>query len=378
MLIKHTGLLGAIAVNIILVGAVVLVYLKEIEFAWDMYSTKLKVYKEKLAIERAKAEKRKKTTEENLSPEDISQVAQMTNDSKETFEPKTKDIEVYPTLENSLGNNETFDSNNHTGSVIDDIPQQVRAATQRPTSVFADEPEHISVVDTDRGSDRMEYDNLDRAEIKHHIDVQPEPVPQQEHHVDSERIQTPFKPEPEPHTEDSQQPVPEPQQPVPEPQPDIKMIVNVPETEHEAEHIQSEFYDPTAELSHFRSPSIDLLEDREVRTDHVDLAEQEENKARLTETLSTYGVKISHIEATVGPTITRYEVIPAQGERIRSIKSLGDDLALSLAALGIRIIAPIPGKGTIGIEVPNKDPQIVGMKSIFASEKFQNTEYELP
>ncbi|MBD5173671.1 MAG: DNA translocase FtsK [Bacteroidales bacterium] len=382
MLIKHTGLLGAIAVNIILVGAVVLVYLKEIEFAWDMYSTKLKVYKEKLAIERATAEKRKKTTKENLSPEDISQVTQMTNDPKETFEHEPKDIDANPALERPL--NEAIDSNNDTGSVIDNIPPQVRAATHRPTSVFADKPEPITVVNTDRGSVRQEFDNLDRAEIKHPIDVQPEPVPQQEHPVNSERIQTPFIPEPEPQTEYSQPPVPEPQlkpeppKPVPKPHPDINLIVNVPKTEHEAEHIQSEFYDPTAELSHFRSPSIDLLEDREVRTDHVDLAEQEENKARLTETLSTYGVKISHIEATVGPTITRYEVIPAQGERIRSIKSLGDDLALSLAALGIRIIAPIPGKGTIGIEVPNKDPQIVGMKSIFASEKFQNTEYELP
>ncbi|MDE6460641.1 MAG: DNA translocase FtsK, partial [Paramuribaculum sp.] len=179
--------------------------------------------------------------------------------------------------------------------------------------------------------------------------------------------------------ESTEKPEQEPEQEIEqEPEPNISMTVNVPEDEPEAKHIQSEFYDPTAELSSFRSPSIDLLEDREVRTDHVDLAEQEENKQRLTETLSTYGVKISHIEATVGPTITRYEVIPAQGERIRSIKSLGDDLALSLAALGIRIIAPIPGKGTIGIEVPNKDPQIVGMKSIFASEKFQNTEYELP
>ena len=142
------------------------------------------------------------------------------------------------------------------------------------------------------------------------------------------------------------------------------MTVNVPEAAAEAKHIQTDKYDPTAELSRFRFPSIDLLAKREQRTDHVDLAEQEENKDRLTKTLSTYGVKISHIEATVGPTITRYEVIPAEGERIRSIKNLGDDLALSLSALGIRIIAPIPGKGTIGIEVPNKDPQIVSMRGI--------------
>ena len=145
---------------------------------------------------------------------------------------------------------------------------------------------------------------------------------------------------------------------------EVSMTVNTPQAVEEARHISSEPYDPTAELSHSRFPSIDLLEKRTQRTDHVDLAEQEENKDRLTQTLNTFGVKISHIEATVGPTITRYEIIPEAGTRTRSVKTLGEDLQLSLAALGIRIIAPVPGKGTIGIEVPNKDPQIVSIRGI--------------
>ena len=110
----------------------------------------------------------------------------------------------------------------------------------------------------------------------------------------------------------------------------------------------------------------------------VDAEEMEENNARITKTLSDYGIAISNIKATVGPTVTLYEIIPAEGVRIAKIKNLEDDIALSLAALGIRIIAPIPGKGTIGIEVPNKDPQTVSMRSVLESEKFRNSTMELP
>lgn len=137
-------------------------------------------------------------------------------------------------------------------------------------------------------------------------------------------------------------------------------------------------YDHRAELSRYRFPSIDLLIDRPLKDNNVDLAEQGENKERITKTLNDYQIPIQHIEATVGPTVTLYEIIPAEGVRIAKIKRLEDDIALSLAALGIRIIAPIPGKGTIGIEVPNKDPQTVSMRSIISSKKFQECKYALP
>lgn len=136
-------------------------------------------------------------------------------------------------------------------------------------------------------------------------------------------------------------------------------------------------YDPRADLSRFEFPSLDLLNNVESRMS-VDATEMDENNARITKTLSDYGIAISHIKATVGPTVTLYEIIPAEGVRISKIKNLEDDIALSLAALGIRIIAPIPGRGTIGIEVPNKDPQTVSMRSVLESEKFQNTHMELP
>lgn len=137
-------------------------------------------------------------------------------------------------------------------------------------------------------------------------------------------------------------------------------------------------YDPRAELSRYRMPPLTLLHDRPRKTNSVDLSEQEENKERITKTLNDYGIQIVKIEATVGPTVTLYEIIPAEGVRIARIKRLEDDIAMSLAALGIRIIAPIPGKGTIGIEVPNKDPQTVSIRSILGSRAFQECKYPLP
>lgn len=136
-------------------------------------------------------------------------------------------------------------------------------------------------------------------------------------------------------------------------------------------------YDPTLDLPRYKYPICDLLRKYESYKP-VDHEEQRGNKQRIIETLENYGIKISRIEATVGPTITLYEIVPAPGVRISKIKNLENDIALSLAALGIRIIAPIPGKGTIGIEVPNKDPQTVSMQSILFSKKFQECSYDLP
>ncbi|HLS12536.1 MAG TPA: DNA translocase FtsK 4TM domain-containing protein [Flavobacteriaceae bacterium] len=138
-------------------------------------------------------------------------------------------------------------------------------------------------------------------------------------------------------------------------------------------------FDPRLELSKFRFPSIDLLKDySEGRTITINQEELEENKDRIVQTLSNYKINIANIKATVGPTVTLYEIVPEAGIRISRIKNLEDDIALSLAALGIRIIAPIPGKGTIGIEVPNKNPKIVSMRSVIASSRFQKAEMDLP
>ncbi|MBK8338565.1 MAG: DNA translocase FtsK 4TM domain-containing protein [Flavobacteriales bacterium] len=137
-------------------------------------------------------------------------------------------------------------------------------------------------------------------------------------------------------------------------------------------------YDPTLDLSSYELPPIDLLVDHGTGELTVTKEELEANKDRIVETLGHYNIGIDKIKATIGPTVTLYEIIPQAGVRISKIKNLEDDIALSLAALGIRIIAPIPGKGTIGIEVPNSKPQVVGMRAVIASEKFQNSTADLP
>ncbi|GAA0723756.1 DNA translocase FtsK [Aquimarina litoralis] len=167
---------------------------------------------------------------------------------------------------------------------------------------------------------------------------------------------------------------------------DIAMEVETVVEEEEVENLSAKLvkdfgeFDPKLELGNFKFPTIELLKDYSAQNGGItiDQGELEENKNRIVETLKNYKIEIAQIKATVGPTVTLYEIVPEAGIRISKIKNLEDDIALSLAALGIRIIAPIPGKGTIGIEVPNKKSTIVSMRSAIASSKFQGAEMELP
>ena len=160
---------------------------------------------------------------------------------------------------------------------------------------------------------------------------------------------------------------------------DMKVVVG---EEPEKADISSEGtlepYDPKLDLEHYKYPTLDLLKHYDNIQSNIDMEEQQANKNKIIKVLSYFGVEISSIKATIGPTITLYEITPAPGIRISRIRGLEDDIALSLSALGIRIIAPIPGKGTIGIEVPNAKPQMVSMESVINSRKFQETDYELP
>lgn len=158
-----------------------------------------------------------------------------------------------------------------------------------------------------------------------------------------------------------------------------RFIVDVPEGDDEVyDGSMLGVYDPKLDLSNFHYPTLELLKKYDTSDHQVDMEEQKANQTRIKQTLENFGISIASIKATVGPTITLYEVIPDAGVRISKIRNLEDDIALSLSALGIRIIAPMPGKGTIGIEVPNKDPQIVSMQSVIASRKFQECKYDLP
>ncbi len=159
---------------------------------------------------------------------------------------------------------------------------------------------------------------------------------------------------------------------------DIEMTISTGAQEQKAEGKIQEPYDPRLDLSHYKFPTLDLLKHYDNDAPAIDKNEQEANKNRIIKVLQDFGIEIDTINATVGPTITLYEITPAAGVRISKIRNLEADIALSLAALGIRIIAPIPGKGTIGIEVPNAKPVMVSMESILNSKKFAESKMELP
>lgn len=168
---------------------------------------------------------------------------------------------------------------------------------------------------------------------------------------------------------------------------DIEINVEVAETKDDADEIDIKskelvekhgLYDHTLELGNFQMPPIDLLKDYGNEEIHINKEELEENKERIISLLKNFNVGIAQIKATIGPTVTLYEIVPEAGIRVSAIKKLQDDIALNLSALGIRIIAPMPGKGTIGIEVPRQNPTMVSMRSVISSQKFQNTEMDLP
>lgn len=174
--------------------------------------------------------------------------------------------------------------------------------------------------------------------------------------------------------------------PAPDPVPPVVEKPAVAEPSFEVETVEDEEYkgpekepyNPRLDLENYRFPSVDLMKHYDNAEPTIDMAEQNANKDKIINTLRSFGIEISTIKATVGPTVTLYEITPEQGVRISKIRGLEDDIALSLSALGIRIIAPIPGKGTIGIEVPNSNPKIVSGQSIIGSKKFQESTYDLP
>ena len=183
---------------------------------------------------------------------------------------------------------------------------------------------------------------------------------------------------PEFEIDEDQEPMPEPELKNQEPESEIDLEVEeIPEEKPPTGSLGTNF-DPTLDLPNYKYPTLDLLEDYGDSRISIDTQELEKNKDQIISTLNNYNISISKIKATVGPTVTLYEIVPAPGVRISKIKNLEDDIALSLAALGIRIIAPIPGKGTIGIEVPNVKKEVVAMRTLLASEKFVDAQMDLP
>lgn len=240
-----------------------------------------------------------------------------------------------------------------------------------------------------------------KSEIKEAGEVTPPPISEasQDLEPESEEGEASFELEIESQAElKEQEPVLETEIPlevdIPEESPSEKAPSEADETEFEVQEVEEEDelsekeikrklkefgeYDPTLDLSRFKLPPIDLLKNYGSHSITRNDEELEANKNRIIETLKNYKIDIAKIQATIGPTVTLYEIVPAPGVRISKIKNLEDDIALSLSALGIRIIAPIPGRGTIGIEVPSTTPQMVPMRNLIAGEKYQQAQMELP
>jgi len=250
------------------------------------------------------------------------------------------------------------DDDNDTVNIAEDDSSE--SLNQPFNKGFEENPTEIDLSDNIFGEDDDESDNVEITVVKKHDDIPEEDEDDGFEDVIIEKT-----------TEK------------PEKSDDVEMVVEQQVEEKQAKEIGEHFgidtvYDPKLELSDFKLPPLDLLKDYGDGTNVIDRDELEANKKRIVDTLANYSIEIDKIKATIGPTVTLYEIVPAAGVRISKIKNLQDDIALSLAALGIRIIAPIPGKGTVGIEVPNKKPQTVSMRSIIGSEKFQNSGYALP
>ena len=247
------------------------------------------------------------------------------------------------------------------GELKKEFREETEASTN--TTDFVPVDNNLSAEAEDiKSAFEIPLENLEPT-IKHHSSIESKKEPQPE--VKQElKVEVATEPEPEEEVEMQVE----------------KIVEEKSETDNLADKLVSDFgrFDPTLELGNYQFPPLDLLKKYDTESITINQEELEENKNRIVNTLNNYKIGIASIKATIGPTVTLYEIVPEAGIRISKIKNLEDDIALSLSALGIRIIAPIPGRGTIGIEVPNKNATIVSMHSVIASQKFQKAEMELP
>lgn len=358
-LIDYTGIWGAIAVSLILLSMMVMLYINELRNGWSVLSSGLDGYRTKQAERRARRESRRiqeandenrRLREENdrLHADLAAAQAAATAAAAQPIQPAQPAQPVQQTA--AVIEPTPSPATLHT--VPEPLPPTETATADLPTikesEPAADTVETVDTIDETYDESDDETDGID-SPLFPTSDPDIEQEPEQE--TDTELLRPLFT--------------------------DSLPVINDPDADI-VDPRGLPPYDPRADLSNFHFPDIELLRPAKESGPSIDVITMEENKQRIINTLKNCGVTISHIEATIGPTVTLYEIIPADGVRTRSIKSLGDDLQLRLAALGIRIIAPIPAKGTIGIEVPNKDPQVVPMRTVLDSEAYRNNHMELP
>lgn len=349
MMMSSTSIWGAGALSILLLSALILIFATPIKNGISHFRKLVKARKDAIArrYQASMAAAKATLEKEKAEKEKAFQTAKQAQQSARSYpDPITTSDEPHINKEPERNNLRT----NPELTEIDAVTDK-RTEMSVPLSVPSDTA----------------------VEVSEPIWIKPQLQPDPEEPMTALSDDTEEQPDEEPAGQQLAEIPAESQAPVEDP----VMIIEDNEIE-EAEEIDIDAYDPTAELSRYRFPDIDLLHQRFANGNSTDEAEQEENKQTIIRTLHSYGIEIESIKATVGPTITLYEIVPAQGVRIAKIKRLGDDMTLSLSAIGIRIIAPMPGKGTIGMEVPNKNPQVVSIRSILSSKAYHESTAELP
>lgn len=374
-LITLTGIWGALAVSIIMGGLVIILYLTEIRRVYGVASQGIRAYNERQAERRAERNRIREAEEAERAAREAEAEAQRQAAAAAEAERRAAELRQQETQAAQAAMTAQKEETSPEFSAAATVPA---AMTVSINDVPEAELDEIEVTDYE---DKDEENNDTASEATAETTVSPLFAGTEE----EEDFNKPLFSDCETDQEDENDTADDTESPLFTTPADKDSLSSLAAGESHPDHhptaeevLAAEPYDPRAELSHFRFPTVDLLRPAEDKGPSVDIQEMEFNKRRLTETLRRFGVEISKIEATIGPTVTLYEIIPAEGVRTRSIRSLGDDLQLQLAAEGIRIIAPIPAKGTIGIEVPNKDPQVVSMRSVLDSDIYRNSKMELP
>lgn len=355
LLITHTGIWGALGVNILLLTGVFLLFLTPIQHMVDMWRERLQAHRRRMAARREAAAARRREAEIALAQE-------QTAEAQPSESPA--DLEFNTTLDDTTDSSADYPPTTSQPTLADEPVQEPDESSPEAISHSAEESPTV-VNHPDELENEPVIAEITIADDEPEVVIYETPVGEISGNEtnDTESAEQSTGGNSEGGDKDSEDE-------------DVKLTVET-HTMEIAKVLSQPDYDPTAELSHFRFPTLDLLIDRPSDA-VVNEDEQEENKDHIVRALSSFGITISQIKATVGPTVTLYEIVPTEGIRIQRIKSLEDDIALALSALGVRIIAPIPGKGTIGIEVPNKRPQVVSMRAILSSVAYQESKAELP
>lgn len=374
-LITLTGIWGALAVSIIMGGLVIILYLTEIRRVYGVASQGIRAYNERQAERRAERNRIREAEEAERAAREAAAEAQRQAAAAAEAERRAAELRQQEAQAAQAAMTAQKEETSPEFSAAATAPAAMTVSINDAPEAELDE---IEVTDYE---EKEEEDNGIASETTAETTVSPLFAGPEE----EEDFNKPLFSDCETDQEDENDTADDAESPLFTTPADKDSLSSLAAGESHPDHhptaeevLAAEPYDPRAELSHFRFPTVDLLRPAEDKGPSVDIQEMEFNKRRLTETLRRFGVEISKIEATIGPTVTLYEIIPAEGVRTRSIRSLGDDLQLQLAAEGIRIIAPIPAKGTIGIEVPNKDPQVVSMRSVLDSDIYRNSKMELP